>query len=131
MSHRLALPNRRNHITQKVRIPGRTIYVSVHDDPAPAEMFLRVKGRGCTAEIIALYDVIARLASIALQHGAPLAKIGELLRGAKFEPAGPVQDHPTIKHCTSLPDLIGRHLLVDYCARDDLAHVPSDRQKVS
>jgi hypothetical protein len=86
-------------------------------------MFLRVKGVNCTAETIALYDVIARLASIALQHGASLAKVGELLLGAKFEPAGPVQDHPSIKNCTSLPDLIGRHLLVDFCDRDDLAHI--------
>jgi hypothetical protein len=131
VSHRGALPSRRNHVTQKVRIPGRTLYISVHDNPAPAELFLRVKGVGCTAETIALYDVIARLASIARQYGAPLEKIGELLLGAKFEPAGPVQDHPTTKNCTSLPDLIGRLLLVEYCARDDLAHVPSERKRVS
>jgi hypothetical protein len=43
MSSRLALPNRRNHITQKVRIAGqRTLYLSVHDDAQPAEIFLRV-----------------------------------------------------------------------------------------
>ncbi len=122
MTQRLTLPARRHHVTQKVRIPGRALYISVHDDPTPAELFLRVKGLGCTAETIALYDVIARLASIALQHGASLAKVGDLLLGAKFAPAGPVQDHLTIKHCTSLPDLIGRHLLVEFCARDDLAH---------
>ncbi|NGZ98426.1 MAG: hypothetical protein CV089_20255 [Nitrospira sp. WS110] len=123
MSDRLILPNRRPHLTQKVRIPGRTLYVSVHDDPSPAEVFLRVKGVGCTSETIALYDVIARLASIALQHGAALEKIGELLLGAKFEPAGPVHDHPSIKNCSSLPDLIGRHLLVESCGRNDLAHL--------
>jgi hypothetical protein len=27
------------------------------------------------------------------------------------------------QHCSSLPDLIGRHLLVEYCGREDLAHV--------
>jgi hypothetical protein len=79
MTQRLTLPARRHHVTQKVRIPGRTLYISVHDDPTPAELFLRVKGLGCTAETIALYDVIARLASIALQHGASLAKVGDLL----------------------------------------------------
>ena len=123
MSHRFILPNRRSHITQKVRIPGRTLYISIHDDPAPAELFLRIKGVGCTSETIALYDVIARLASIALQHGASLEKIGDLFLSAKFEPAGPVQDHPTVKNCTSLPDLIGRHLLVEFCGRSELAHV--------
>lgn len=82
MSARLALPSRRNHITQKVRIGGRTLYLSVHDDQAPAEIFLREKGDDCTPKAIALYDVIARVMSIALQYGAPLKKVGDLLIGA-------------------------------------------------
>ncbi len=69
MSTRLALPNRRHHITQKVRVAGqRTLYLSVHDDKQPAEVFLRVKGPDCSSELIGLYDVIARL-SIALLYG--------------------------------------------------------------
>lgn len=70
-SSRRSLPSRRNHITQKVRIGGqRTLYISVHNDPSPAEIFLRVKGTDCTPETIALYDVIARLMSVSLQYGA-------------------------------------------------------------
>ncbi|MDK2745560.1 MAG: hypothetical protein H8K03_14600 [Nitrospira sp.] len=61
------LPFRRNHIPQKVRIAGQgTLYISVHDDPSPAEIFLRVKGTDSTPELIGPYDVIARLMSIAL-----------------------------------------------------------------
>ncbi len=41
----------------------------------------------------------------------------------RFEPAGPVLDHSRIKFCTSIPDFIGRHLLVECCGREDLAHV--------
>ena len=124
MSTRLALPARRHHITQKVKIAGqRTLYLSVHDDERPAEIFLRVKGPDCSSELIGLYDVIARLMSLALQYGAPLEKVGDLLAGAKFEPCGAVSGHDRLKHCSSLPDLIGRHLLVEYCGRDDLAHV--------
>ena len=124
MNTRLSLPARRNHTTQKVRIAGRrTLYISVHDAPQPAELFLRIKGPDCTSEIIALYDVMARLMSLALQYGAPLEKVGDLLAGAKFEPGGHVSGHESIKHCTSLPDLIGRHLLVEYCGQQDLAHV--------
>ena len=68
-SHR-PLPARRYHVTQKVKIAGRrTLYISVHDDEHPAEIFLRVKGPACTSELIGLYDVIARLMSLALQHG--------------------------------------------------------------
>jgi hypothetical protein len=68
MSTRLALPTRQNHITQKVRIADqRTIYISVHNDEQPAEIFLRMKGSDCSSELIGLYDVMARLLSIALQ----------------------------------------------------------------
>jgi hypothetical protein len=71
MSTRLALPARRNHITQKVKIAGhRTLYLSVHAEAKPAEIFLRVKGPDCSSELIGLYDVVARLMSIALQYGA-------------------------------------------------------------
>jgi hypothetical protein len=42
MSTRLALPNRRDHVTQKVRIAGqRTLCLSVHDDKYPIEIFIR------------------------------------------------------------------------------------------
>ena len=118
-------PARRNHITQKVRIAGeRTLYLCIHDDEHPAEIFLRVKGSDCSSELIGLYNVIARLMSLALQYGAPLEKVGNLLAGAKFAPCGLVVGHDRLKHCTSLPDLIGRHLLVEYCGRHDLGHVP-------
>jgi len=132
MSVRLTLPSRRHHITQKVRIADqRTLYISVHDDASPAEIFLRVKGADCTPETIALYDVIARLMSVALQYGASLEKLSDLLTGAKFSPCGPVCGHERLKYCSSLPDLIGRHLLVEYCGRDDLAHVPSASTEMS
>ena len=107
MSTRLALPSRRNHITQKVKIAGqRTLYVSVHDDARPAEIFLRIKGRDCSSELIGLYDVIARLMSLVLQYGVPIEMVGELLAGAKFAPCGPTVEDDRIKYCTSLPDLI-------------------------
>jgi hypothetical protein len=47
MRTRLALPARRHHIIQKVRIADqRTLYISVHDDASPAEIFLLVSERG-------------------------------------------------------------------------------------
>lgn len=85
MSQRLALPARRRHVTQKVRIGGhRTLYLSMHDDPQPAEIFLRLKGPDCSSELIGLYDVIARLMSLALQYGAPLEKVGDLPRWSQI-----------------------------------------------
>jgi hypothetical protein len=89
MSLRLALPHRRNHATQKVLIAGQhTLYLSVHDDAQPAEIFLRLKDWDCSSELIALYDVIARLVSLALQYGDPLEQVGDLLAGAQFAPCG-------------------------------------------
>ncbi len=121
---RRALPNRREHVTQKFRISSRrTLYVSVHADDNPAELFLRVKGAGCDSETIALYDVVARLLSLALQYGAPMEKAAEMLHQTKFEPAGPVSGHDRIKSCSSLPDLIDRYLLLECCGREDVAHV--------
>lgn len=77
MSNRLALSARRNHITQKVKIARqRTLYISVHNDAQPAEVFLRVKSPDCSSKLIDLYNVVARLMSIALQYGAPLERLG-------------------------------------------------------
>jgi hypothetical protein len=68
MTNRLALPTRRNHSTQKVKIARRrTPCISVHDDAHPAEAFLLVKGAACSSELIGLYDVIAHLMNLALQ----------------------------------------------------------------
>ena len=129
-TQRRILPNRREAVTQKVRISmQRTLYVSVHQDPEPAEIFCRVKGVGCTTEVIGLYDILARLASLALQYGAPLEKVAEMLHQTKFEPCGPVSGHHKIKFCSSLPDLMGRHLLIEHCGREDLAHVPAPVQE--
>ena len=73
---------------------------------------MRLKGSDLSCELIGFYDVIARLMSLALQHGAPLEKVVDLLAGAKFAPCSPLSGHARIKHCSSLPDLTSRHLLV-------------------
>ena len=78
---------------------------------SPLELFVRVRGQDCTAETVALYDILARLASLALQYGCPVQTIGAMLRGVQVEPAGLVTGHPTMHFCSSLPDAIGQHLL--------------------
>ena len=109
---RQMLPARRAQVTQKVRVGNRrTLYLSTHDAASPLELFVRVRGHDCTAETIALYDCLARLASVALQYGAPVQTVGQLLRGVQVAPAGIVTGHPTIRFCRSLPDAIGQHLL--------------------
>jgi hypothetical protein len=53
----------------------------------------------CVADIghSSKHPVAARLMSIALQHGAPLEKLGDLLSHAQFAPFGPVSGHDRIK----------------------------------
>ena len=53
-----------------------------------------------------------------------LEKVGDLLTGAQFAPCGPVSRHDHLTLCSSLPDLMGRHLLVEYCDCHELGHVP-------
>lgn len=117
-------PPCRNHFTQKVRIANqRTLYISVHDHPSPSELFLRPKWADCTPELIGRYDVIAYLMSLAPQYGTSLEKLADLLTGAQFTLYTPVSDHDRPKHCSSLSDLIDKHLLVEYCKRHELRHV--------
>lgn len=120
---RKKLPARRSHITQRVRIGGkRTIYLSVDNAESPNEIFLRIRGE-TGSEKTACYDIIARLVSLALQEGISIEVIAERLFGTRMEPAGPVDGDSRIKMCDGTLDYVGRHLLVMYAGREDLAHV--------
>ncbi len=85
---RRSLFARRNHITQKGKVPTTQLYLSVRDDEQPAENLPAPQGKRLLLRLIGLYDVIARLMSLSLQYGAPLEKVGDLLTGLKFEPCG-------------------------------------------
>ena len=112
MTTRQILPNRRDSVTHKIRVGNRrTVYLSTHDARPPLELFVRVRGDDVSAETTALYDIVARLVSISLQHGCPVETIGKLLQGVQVEPGGIVTGHPTMHFCSSLPDAIGQHLL--------------------
>jgi ribonucleoside-diphosphate reductase alpha chain len=113
MTTRQLLPNRRESVTQKLRVGHRqrTVYLSTDTANPPRELFVRVRGQDCSAKTVALYDCLARLVSLALQYGAPLEIVGKMLQGVKVEPAGIVTGHDRIHFCSSLPDVIGQHLL--------------------
>ena len=71
------LPSRRKSVTQKVRVGHRrTMYLSTQAATPPLELFVRVRGQDCSAETVALYDILARLTSLALQYGCPLQTVG-------------------------------------------------------
>lgn len=120
MIHRRPLPNRRQHITRTVRIAvQRTLYLGVYDHKESPEVFLHVKKLDRSSELTGLNHLIARVMSLALQYGAPLAKVSDLLAGAKFAPCGP----RSAQRCWSLLDLADT-LLVKILRLPRVDHVP-------
>lgn len=85
-----------------------------HPNGRVCEVFAKIDKQGSIAS--GLLDGAMIALSVALQHGAPLKDIASKYKGMQFEPAGRVLnakgDKP--RHCTSLLDLIGRHLLETY-----------------
>lgn len=128
VSGRRELPHRRESLNLKAVIHsrrGRTkLYVTVglYPDGSPGEVFAILEQVGSQER--ALIDNVVRTLSIGLQHGVPLARFVELYEGTRFEPFGPVSCHSRIKVCTSPLDLLARILGVEFCGRDDLAHLP-------
>jgi len=126
MSMRLELPPRRESITQKAKIAGCTLYLTVgffdEERTLPGEIFLTLDNAGSKERI--LVDALARMTSLALQRGAPLEEAMGQWLGMKGEVCGSVQGDHRIKHCQSALDYVARHMLVYYGQRDDLAHLP-------
>lgn len=119
------LPDYRESTTQKVVINGTAVYFTIGfydtDRTKPGELFISIKKTGSQER--AILDEVARLASKLLQHGLPVEELGTMWHGTIGVPAGPVQGDGRIKNCTGVLDYMGRHLLVYYCGREDLAHV--------
>jgi len=117
------MPDRRETQRQKVKIAGKRIYVDVgfYEDGTVGEVFLVLENTGANTRW--LVDEIARLSSKLIQHGCPVEQIAEGWLGTKGTPCGPVQEHDRIKNCTSVLDFVARHLLVEFCGREELAHV--------
>ena len=102
-------PIRHHHVTQKIRVAGqRTLYLSVHDDPRPADTFLRLKGPSSSSELIDLCGVIAHLMNLAIQYGVPLDRVGDRLTGTKFEPCGPMSEYDRLNRLP-WPNVGGGH----------------------
>lgn len=122
------MPDRRESTTHRVIIGKSKLYVTVgFRDPERTlvgEVFVALEKTG--SERRWMMDEIARLSSKLLQHGLPLEELGEMWIGTKSEFGGPVQGDDQIKNCTSILDYLGRHLLVNYCGREDLAHVKKE-----
>ncbi len=119
------LPHRRATVRQAVKIAGQRVYVDVglRPDGMAGELFLIIERTG--SERRWLFDESARLASKLLQYGCPIDELAEGWLGTRGSPNGVVQGDARIKMCSSVLDYVGRHLLIYFCERHDLAHVPA------
>ena len=100
------------------------IHVGLDDSGKPLEVFLRgLKMGGAT---LALLDAWCVAISCALQYGMPLSEVVDKFTFLKFEPAGGVQHHSSIKMCSSVIDLIARILGYEYLGMKDLGHVEEE-----
>ncbi len=121
---RRPLPGMRTAVTQKARIGGHRVYltVGVYPDGTPGEIFLTVDKDGTMLN--SFVSAFAIAISQALQHGVPLNRIIEGHLFSHSEPNGIISGDARIKTCSSLPDYVARFLGVYFGGRDDLASVP-------
>jgi len=122
---RKPMPSRRTCVTQRVSIDGQKLYLTIgFSDVANTqigEVFLVMQKTGQQER--ALFDEIARSASKRLQLGESLETLATSWLGTKLKPCGTVVGDARIKLCNGPLDWAGRHLLIQYCGREDLAHV--------
>lgn len=102
-------PLERQGTIKRFDVGGVHGYLTIghYPDGAPCEVFLAVAKDGST--IRGLLDGWARMFSIALQHGVPLAHLVEKTKGTRFEPAGWTDD-PEITPVASILDYVARWL---------------------
>lgn len=111
---RKCLPERRASWTQRARVGGQTLYLSMGDyeDGRLGEIWLEAAKQG--TNIRGTLGALARLASVALQHGVPVAAVAEALRGLNYPPNGQVEGSPVVSSCTSVADWVAQEIAAAY-----------------
>jgi ribonucleoside-diphosphate reductase alpha chain len=131
VAQRKKLPYRRNGYTQKVKIGGQSVFLRTgeYEDGSLGEIFLDLNREGTLLRSI--MNSFAVAISIGLQYGVPLEEFIDAFTFARFEPNGVVIGHENIKNSTSIIDFIFRDLGINYAGREDLAHIPVEKEKKS
>lgn len=130
-SSRNPLPPKRSGYARKIKIGGHSIFIHTgeYPDGSLGEIFLELSHQGSTLRAFANSFAIA--VSIGLQYGVPLSEFVEAFIHTKFEPAGIVENHESIKLCSSILDLIARELGITYLGLSNLANVQTVPVSVS
>jgi ribonucleoside-diphosphate reductase alpha chain len=108
------LPAKRYGWTQKARIGGTKLYLTVNEYPdgTPGEIFVVAAKTGELVQ--AMLSGWAVLFSAELQRGVSLSDISHSFRHTKFDPSGVVTDDEDVKQASSLFDYVVRHLQAAY-----------------
>jgi ribonucleoside-diphosphate reductase alpha chain len=119
---RRSLPPKRKGYTQEVLLGGHKIIIRTgeHTDGTLGEIFIEMHGVGTTVR--SLVDGFSIAINLGLQHGVPLESYIKEFTFTRFEPSGPVTDHPRIGYATSILDYVFRDLGIHYLKMDELAH---------
>ncbi len=117
------LPRKRNGHIREASVGGHKVYLRTGEyaDGTLGEIFIDMYKEG--AAFRGLLNSFAILASKALQYGVPLEELVDSFTFTRFEPAGLVKGHESIKNATSILDYVFRSLGYDYLNRTDFVHV--------
>lgn len=124
-STRRTLPNRRASWTQKARVGGQTVYLSVgeYDDGTPGEIWIEVSKAGSALRNVMC--IVAILVSRGVQHGIPLVQFVRTLRELDFLPGGLVEGSPEVTQASSILDFVARQLEAVYLTPRAVVAPPS------
>lgn len=120
---RKKLPSRRRGLVQEARVGGHKVYFKTGEYPNGelGEIFIDMYKEG--AGYRALLNCFAIAVSKGLQYGVPLDEFVDTFTFTRFEPAGPVSGHESIRNATSIIDYVFRALGYEYLNRTDFVHV--------
>lgn len=120
---RRRLPKKRSGFIREAYVGGHKVFLRTgeFEDGTLGEIFIDMYKEG--ASFKGLMNCFAVLASKALQYGMPVEELVDSFTFTRFEPAGPVEGHETIKYSTSILDYVFRSIGYDYLKRTDFVHV--------
>ncbi len=120
--YRRKLPKKRTGLTREATVSGQKIFLRTgeYEDGTLGEIFIDMYKEG--ASFRGLINSFAILASKALQYGIPLEELVDTFTFTRFEPAGIVQGHESVKFASSILDYVFRSLGYDYLNRTDFVH---------
>ena len=107
------LPDDRKSITHHFSVTDRDgkttdgyLTVGLYENGQPGEIFIKTGKSGSEG---AVWDFAAKMASAALQYGAPLENLCAKMTATQYDPSGNTSNKD-IPRCSSIEDYVGRWL---------------------